>query len=79
MRDKDQRTRVALGVCVRELEQASKELVELLGNLPDNHPLFSTISNHPEIGPAWQRCREKLKNKSDASRRWSESLGKGPW
>lgn len=79
MRDKEQNARSVLGGYIRELEQASKELVELLGKLPENHPLFATFAAHPEIGPAWQKCQEKLRRKSDASKRWAESLSKGPW
>lgn len=79
MRDKEHAARSALGLCVRELEQASRELVELLSKLPENHPLFATFAAHPEIGPAFEKCREKIRNKSEAFKRWKDSLNKGPW
>lgn len=79
MRDKERMSRSALALRVRELEQASKEFVELLGAWPENSPIFATLAANPEIGAAWQRCREKLRNKSAASKAWQESLTKGSW
>ena len=79
MRDKEHHARSVLGLCVRELEQASREFVELLGDLPENHPIFASFAAHPEIGPAFGKCREKLLNKSRAFKRWKDSLNKGSW